>query len=540
MSHSIDDLNRRNITLRTSKTGEIVPEWFSEENVKLINFLESYHDYLDSDQAIGFGSKIKELVFARDAQQTNTDALDQLIGEIGNGLVASSFFKKPRLMARLLGDFYRAKGSFNSARGFFQGFFGEEATIEYPKDKLFIVGESGIGYESQKFLTDAAVFQTFSILIKCGLSTSDYENLYKRFVHPAGFHFAGEVVAQRVGDASVSAFGVDPLEVDSVKLSVLNEVIMGINSTGPDYMTALLDSSNTEPRIMNGIEIQPGAELRMSMDTSILTRPIFNTIDTFSTIPSRTFASFYRNIGEMHRIGSFTFDDSDATVIGAYDGKVERSIYGGKTTSDYRVVDASSYADSNLGYLDSNAYVYAAPFGSEPWDNGSTSLNAIGSSQKTFTWNRSTFGTIPSLGPSVNGVYMQFDWTHPSFDSTAFVNPEHLVGKSMASGNDMSANIPGTLIKGSWFVENHPSACVGDVGLYFFRIDSDAYYYYDSTPGWNGGPASATGTARPMTGAGFPISRLESTRTTSRPDFSMTLELMDQEQFTTYTSDSAF
>ena len=254
MVHSVKDLNRRNITLRTSKIGEVVPEYFGEENAKLITFLEKYHDYLDSDQSIGFGSKIKELVFARDTQQTNTDALDQLIGEIGNGLIASSFFKKPRLMAKLLGDFYRAKGSYNSARGFFQGFSGEEAVIEYPKDKLFIVGESGIGYESQKFLTNAEIYQTFSILVKCGLSTSDYENLYKRFVHPAGFHFAGEVVAQRSGEALISAFGVDPLEPDSINLVLLDQVTM-LTYASPVYFTALLDSSNTCTRMLNCVTL---------------------------------------------------------------------------------------------------------------------------------------------------------------------------------------------------------------------------------------------------------------------------------------------
>ena len=79
MAHTVKDNNRRSITLTTSKVGEIVPEYFGEENAKLITFLEKYLDHLDSDQAGGFGHKIKQLIYARDADQTNIEELDKLI-----------------------------------------------------------------------------------------------------------------------------------------------------------------------------------------------------------------------------------------------------------------------------------------------------------------------------------------------------------------------------------------------------------------------------------------------------------------------------
>ena len=47
-------------------------------------------------------------------------------------------------MTKLLGDYYRAKGSFNSAQGFFRGFFGLEPEISYPKRDIFKVVESNI------------------------------------------------------------------------------------------------------------------------------------------------------------------------------------------------------------------------------------------------------------------------------------------------------------------------------------------------------------------------------------------------------------
>ena len=42
MSHTLKDLNRRNPTLRTSKVNEILPEYFQEDNSKLISLLKEY------------------------------------------------------------------------------------------------------------------------------------------------------------------------------------------------------------------------------------------------------------------------------------------------------------------------------------------------------------------------------------------------------------------------------------------------------------------------------------------------------------------
>ena len=275
MAHTVKDYNRRNITLTTSKVGEVVPEYFGEENSKLIKFLEKYQDFLDSDQANGFGYKIKQLIHARDADRVDEDELDAIIEEIGNGLKSASFFQKPRLMTKLLGDYYRAKGSLNSAQGFFRGFFGLEPEISYPKRDLFKVGESLIGYESQKFLVNAGIYQVFSILIKCGISTVDYETLYKKFVHPAGFHFAGEVIAVDEGvlDVSVPVTTVDPLEPDSPNFVV----------TGQAFVTPLTGFRSDGSRSQDVAPTIPFRELTVLIDSGGDTTYVTN--DTYRVDP---------------------------------------------------------------------------------------------------------------------------------------------------------------------------------------------------------------------------------------------------------------
>jgi len=289
MPHSLEDLNRRKVTLRTSKVGEVVPEYFEEDNPKLITFLEKYYDHLDSNQTHGFGHLINELIYARDAAQTSEANLDELIKEIGNGLQASSFFKQPRLMAKLLGDFYRAKGSLNSAEGFFRGFFNQEAEVSFPKDKIFTVGQSQIGFESDKFIQDNAQFQIFSILIRCGISVTDYENLYKKFVHPAGFHFAGEVLTATEALLTIEPLGLNPLESDAPNIIAAAEALL--SPIGPfSDITGILDSTS-------------GVGIRVRLD-----QPISDIVGDSNTASS--LINYYTSIKELLQTNSFTFDDS--------------------------------------------------------------------------------------------------------------------------------------------------------------------------------------------------------------------------------------
>ena len=289
MPHNLEDLNRRKITLRTSKVGEVVPEYFEEDNSKLITFLEKYHDHLDSDQTHGFGHIINELIYARDVAQTSTANLDELIKEIGNGLQASSFFKQPRLMAKLLGEFYRTKGSLNSAEGFFRGFFNQEAEISYPKDNIFIVGTSETGFESQRFIQDNGRFQIFSILVKCGISVSDYQNLYKKFVHPAGFHFAGDVLTATEVTLGALAEGVAKIDSADASVKIVQSAAL-ILATPFSDITGIQDSST-------------GVGMRIRLDQSI-------SDFTSDSSTAATLGNFYTSIKELIQANSFTFDDS--------------------------------------------------------------------------------------------------------------------------------------------------------------------------------------------------------------------------------------
>ena len=296
MSHVLDK-NRRDFNLTSPMIKEALPSYYAkeygEDSGSLIKLLELYYQFLDSSGPNSFGGELNRLYSARDISEASTLGLDQLVGEIGNGLTASSFFQQPRLMARLLAQFYRAKGTLVSAEGFFRGFFNEEVNIEYPKDELFIVGESNIGSEDQKFIQDNAIFQVFSILVKSGISAATYQNLYKRFVHPAGFHFAGQLSTSGSVNVGVAAgTGINPLEVLDTDLILSSEgIIQTIASPSP--LTAFLDGDSAQAiRVDQPLSTFQDIELRtLGQDSS-------------------NGAGIYQSLRALMTPNSFTFDDS--------------------------------------------------------------------------------------------------------------------------------------------------------------------------------------------------------------------------------------
>ena len=78
-----------------------------------------------------------------------------------------------------------------------------------------------MGLSHSKYIQDDKKYQIFSILLKTGMSLSDYEALYKKLVHPAGFYLAAEVETQGIADINLRA-GVttDPLETPNYPIAI--------------------------------------------------------------------------------------------------------------------------------------------------------------------------------------------------------------------------------------------------------------------------------------------------------------------------------
>jgi len=283
------DFLRFEPNFRKSLVHEVLPEYFADTYPNLVSFLEGYYEFLDSDQ--NFGGAIAELRTIRDLQDTTLQRLDFVFDEMALGISQSQFIF-PREALRNFGNFFRVKGSLYSAEGFFRAFFGEDIEVIYPKKSILYVGVDPIGPEQAKVLTDGALYQILSIMIKSPLSLSTWEELYRKFVHPSGFYLGSQTVLEGEGYVEITTASSNPAEDVREKVISVAEMLLS-----PEAETTILipdDGGDSD-----------GCPQRMNP----LRTPEF--YDSAGTLPMAYFTTWYNNLDEF---GGFpkkgvTFDE---------------------------------------------------------------------------------------------------------------------------------------------------------------------------------------------------------------------------------------
>jgi len=205
---TLSDIGRRELDFTGNLIAEALPEWFREDNPKLITLLEKYYDHLDTSG--NFGHKLKTIPTLRDIPQTASANLrfieDELL--LGQNYIEGALDQ--RTAAGLSNNFYRSKGTKFGIERFFKMFFGETPEVIYGKDLVFKVG-SIIGPETELRITDPTIYQFWGILIKLGIASSEWLDLYKLFAHPGGM-FVGSEVQIATANANIS-FDLMPISV---------------------------------------------------------------------------------------------------------------------------------------------------------------------------------------------------------------------------------------------------------------------------------------------------------------------------------------
>ena len=285
---SIDYQSQRRFkNFNVRKVREALPEFYTSEFPKLVTFLEKYYDFLDSaDGAHAFGDDTRRIFATKDIRETPADRLDNYVTEISGGLKSGDIFSDTRYALTRLAELTKLKGSRFVMEEFFRLFYQQTAKVEYGKESMFIVGDasSQIGVESLKYIQDNALYQTFGLLIKTGISVNNWSELYKKYVHPAGFYFAGQVVT----DAEAINPMLAPLSIaDSADPIIIGEAAMA--SIGSfTQLTTLIDS--------NGFDVRQSDLNELVKDYNNISLDVMN--------------KSYHTITQIITPNSFTFDDS--------------------------------------------------------------------------------------------------------------------------------------------------------------------------------------------------------------------------------------
>ena len=192
---TLKDYKRQADIFHRPQVKEVLPEYFQKDYPDLLQFIEYYYEESLEDEDL---TVFDDLFVIREIEATELRYLDNLFKEVGAG-VSRDLFSNPREMLRSFAEFFRKKGTLWSSEQFFRSFFNEEVEVIYPKRDLFIVSESNIGPESLKVLQNGALYQVLSVLIRSGLPSALWRELYVKLVHPAGFFLGSEVVAEGTG-----------------------------------------------------------------------------------------------------------------------------------------------------------------------------------------------------------------------------------------------------------------------------------------------------------------------------------------------------
>jgi len=278
---------RRLKNFQVRKVREALPEYYTSEFPTLVTFLEKYYDFLDSDNGThAFGDDVRQLFAKKDAREMQTDLINNLISELAGGLETGENFTDPRYAITRLAELARNKGTKFGFQEFFRLFFQQVADVEFGKESIFNIGDSAstIGVDSLKFLQNNELFQTFGLLVKTGIDTSKWTELYKKFVHPAGFFFAGQVVSDTVGSLNLTG----PLSIeDSSPGPTLVSEASAVFSLPFVQSTVLIDSG--------------GGNIRSNLN---------ELVNEYKDISLSQLDTTYHTLKQVITPNSFTFDDS--------------------------------------------------------------------------------------------------------------------------------------------------------------------------------------------------------------------------------------
>ena len=287
---TLSDLNRRDIAFPKHHVSTVLPEFFGATYPKLITLLDQYYEFEDGPDSPA--RLANDLFYNRDITQADLELLSYIEDELLLGQSYFEGFADKRAAAKYSNTLYRSKGTKYSIQQFFRTFFSIDPEVIYTKEQVFKIGETGseIGFNSQKFITDNKLYQTFAILVKSELAFNEWKEPYKLFVHPAGMFIGSQVQI-------VSAVE-DDLTAPQVIIAPPPPIVVENNASFGELatldLTALVDDLYSD---------SDGVLARIN--------PVLTDLRTFSLDQIQTIENQYSSLREAQTATSPTFDDSD-------------------------------------------------------------------------------------------------------------------------------------------------------------------------------------------------------------------------------------
>ena len=184
------------------KIRNTIPSYIYDNSPKFIAFLQAYFDYLFEEGNIG--SKLLSLRGSRDSSLSAFQ--ENLVNEYAKFLSQNTTLPKDTLL-KIISIFLKSKGTEESIEAFFRLFYNDDTVqVVYPKDNMLytdggnwndddsiFINNQGFSDETTMVLQDDYYYQIYSYVIKSGLSTDKWSEVFNVLVHPLGWIFFGEI-----------------------------------------------------------------------------------------------------------------------------------------------------------------------------------------------------------------------------------------------------------------------------------------------------------------------------------------------------------
>lgn len=145
-----------------------------------------------------------------DIDENDQNYLELMQKEIAP-IVPRNILVNKRTLYKQFIDFYKLRGTSDSIEIFFRILFNDDVEVSYPYDSTLIpssgnwevdsaLPKGGIYLDKKGFLSDdikiqdSLRYQKFSYVIKSGTNISDWDLVFNRLVHPAGFKYFAEIL----------------------------------------------------------------------------------------------------------------------------------------------------------------------------------------------------------------------------------------------------------------------------------------------------------------------------------------------------------
>jgi len=274
-----------NLVISQPQVRNILPSRFSEDYPNLVEFLEKYYEAPG-----GLHNTHSDILSLRLLDETSLDRIDNIFFEVGNS-IRGNIFSDPVLIAKIISLVVRSKGTPLSAQLFFRSFFNTEPTISYPKEEIFTVGVSLVGPEYGFRIINNDRWQIHSVLIKSDVQQKEWADLYRIFVHPAGFWVGSEVLIERTGQIVLTG----PISEASV-----------------DFVTVETTSTITQLSPMVDITLLPDSSYPVDSDTIMTRMSALKTISYFDSSSIEDISNQYGSISLFGGANSITMDADSA------------------------------------------------------------------------------------------------------------------------------------------------------------------------------------------------------------------------------------